>query len=233
MTGTYLMQRIPQLVCQHLENISGDVLEDYQDIIREYVRRRQGVYALYHDDDLYYVGLASDLSSRLKAHLSDKHAGQWNRFSVYLTIGDKHLRELETLILHVLKPRPEGNSMAGRFARSEDLRARLDRDIKQRDQEKRDHIFGKTDEKIRVVLPGRMPQLCPYVKKVSRLRGRSKGKTFHAPVRNDGSIRLQGKVYFSPSAAAQAITGYAVDGWLFWKYERAPGDWVLLDEVRK
>jgi hypothetical protein len=216
-----------------LENISGDVLEEYQDIIREYVSRRQGVYALYNDDDLYYVGLASNLSTRLKAHLGDKHAGQWNRFSVHLTIGDKHLREPETLILHVLKPGPQGNSKTGRFARSEDLRARLDRDIKQRDREKRDHIFGKTDETMRVVLPGRMPPLCPYVKKVFRLRGRSKGKTFHASVRDDGSIRLQGKVYSSPTAAAEAATRYSVDGWFFWKYERAPGDWVALDELRK
>jgi hypothetical protein len=29
------MPKTPQLVCQHLENISGDVLEEYQDIIRE------------------------------------------------------------------------------------------------------------------------------------------------------------------------------------------------------
>jgi hypothetical protein len=192
------MRKIPQLVCQHLENISGDVLEGYQDIIREYASRRQGVYALYHDDNLYYVGLASDLSSRLKAHLSDKHAGQWNRFSVYLTIGDKHLRELESLILHVVKPGPKGNSKTGKFARSEDLRARLDRDIKQRDREKRDHIFGKTDETIRAALPGPMPRLCPYVMKVFRLRGHSKGKTFHASVRDDGSIPLQGKVYPPP-----------------------------------
>ncbi len=39
------MAKKVQLVCQHLENISGDVLEDYQDIIREYVSRCQGVYA--------------------------------------------------------------------------------------------------------------------------------------------------------------------------------------------
>jgi hypothetical protein len=227
------MPKAPQLVCQHLENISGDVLEDYQDTIREYVSRRQGVYALYHDDSLYYVGLASDLSSRLKAHLSDKHAGQWNRFSVYLTIGDKHLRELETLILHVVEPRPEGNSKIGKFARSEDLRARLARDIRQRNREKLDHIVGRSEETIRMVLPGPMPPLCPYVKKVFRLRGRSKGKTFHASVRDDGSIRLQGKVYASPTAAAEAATQYSVDGWLFWKYERAPGDWVPLDELRK
>jgi hypothetical protein len=191
------------------------------------------VHGLYHDDDLYYVGLASDLSSRLEAHLGDKHAGQWNRFSVYLTIGDKHLRELETLILRVVKPRPEGNSKTGKFARSEDLRTRLGRDIKERDREKRDHIFGKTDETVRVVLPGPTPPLCPHDKRVSRLRGHSKGKTFHASVREDGTIRLQDKVHTSPSAAAQAATQYPVDGWLFWKYERAPGDWIPLDELRR
>jgi hypothetical protein len=163
----------------------------------------------------------------------DKHSGQWNRFSVFLTIGDKHLRELETLILRVVKPLPEGNSKSGKFARSDDLRSRLSKDIRQRNQEKLDHIVGKSDETGYILLPGRMPPLCPYVKKVFKLRGRSKGKTFHASVRDDGTIRLQGEVYTSPSAAASAATKYPVDGWSFWKYERAPGDWVRLDELRK
>jgi hypothetical protein len=227
------MPKKTQLVSQHLENISGDVLEDYQDIIREYVSRRQGVYALYHDDDLYYVGLASDLSTRLKAHLGDKHGGQWNRFSVFLTIGDKHLRELEALILRVVKPMPEGNSKSGKFARSENLLARLAKDIRQRDREKLDHIVGRNEETIHEVLPGRVPPLLPYVKKVFKVRGRSRGKTFHASVLNDGTMRLQRNVYASPTAAAVAVTKYPVDGWVFWKYERAPGDWVRLDELRK
>jgi hypothetical protein len=227
------MPKTPQLVCQHLENIRGNFLEEHQDIIRAYVSRRQGVYALYHEDELYYVGLASDLSSRLKAHLRDKHGGRWNRFSVYLTIGDKHLRELEALILRVVKPMPEGNSKIGKFARSEDLRARLAKDIRQRDREKLDDILGRSEEAIYYDLPGRMPPLLPYVKRVFKLRGRSKGKTFQATVRNDGTVRLQGKVYASPSAAAAAATKYPVDGWWFWKYERAPGDWVRLDELRK
>ena len=34
-------------VCKHLENISRSALDEYQEIIRRYVRRRQGVYALY------------------------------------------------------------------------------------------------------------------------------------------------------------------------------------------
>jgi hypothetical protein len=227
------MAKSAQLVCQHLENISGDVLEDYQDIIRDYVSRRQGVYALYKEDDLYYVGLASDLSSRLKSHLRDKHAGQWDRFSVYLTIGDKHLRELESLILRVVKPKPDGNTKVGNFARSEDLLARLKRDIQKRHRENLDHILGRNEETLLVVLPGRMPPLLPYVKKVFRLRGESRGQTFKASVKPDGTIYRRGKTYQSPSAAAFAVTKYPVDGWWFWKYERAPGDWVRLDELRK
>ena len=63
-----------QLVCEHLENISLDALEKHQDIIREYVKGRHGIYALYRNGRLYYVGLASDLRRRLKHHLHDRHA---------------------------------------------------------------------------------------------------------------------------------------------------------------
>lgn len=227
------MPKLAQLVCQHLENLSGDVLEEYQEIIRTYVHRRQGVYALYNDEGLYYVGLASNLRARLKAHLKDKHAGRWERFSVYITINNKHLRELETLLLRVLKPKPEGNGKSGNFARSEDLRSRLNRDMRRHDQEKRDHYLGKSKETLRLVLPGRMPVLLPYVKLVSKLRGRYKGKTYLATVKDDGTIRFQRKLFRSPTGPAMAITKYPVDGWHFWKFERAPGDWVPLDELRR
>jgi len=40
------MKKRAQLVCQHLENISREALERHQEIIRQYVRGRQGVYAL-------------------------------------------------------------------------------------------------------------------------------------------------------------------------------------------
>jgi hypothetical protein len=50
-------KRLP-LVSQHLENISREALEKYQDIVRRYVRRRQGVYALYRRNKIYYIGVA-------------------------------------------------------------------------------------------------------------------------------------------------------------------------------
>lgn len=62
-----------QLVCQHLEGASAKLFEQYADILREYVRGRHGVYALYKEDRLYYVGLAGNLRSRLKQHLRDRH----------------------------------------------------------------------------------------------------------------------------------------------------------------
>lgn len=88
------MAKRSPMVCQHLENISREGLEKYQDVIREYVKGRHGVYALYRGIKLYYVGLATNLRMRLAHHLRDRHHNSWDRFSVYLTIGDNHLREL-------------------------------------------------------------------------------------------------------------------------------------------
>ena len=59
------MRKLKPLVCQHLENVSRDLLEQNQEIVRQYVRHRQGVYALYRRGKIYYVGLAGNLRSRL------------------------------------------------------------------------------------------------------------------------------------------------------------------------
>jgi|GEM_PF-931436 len=135
------MSKRAQLVCQHLENISREALEKHQRIIRAYVRGRQGVYALYRRGKLYYVGLATNLRNRLKHHLKDRHGQSWDRFSGYLTIGDSHLREHESLILRTV--RPSGNKQKGKFARCEDLRRRFRRDIKRSVLAEVEDLFGE------------------------------------------------------------------------------------------
>ncbi len=45
------------LVFQHLERVSRKLLEDHPDIVRQFVGRNAGVYALYRKNKLYYVGL--------------------------------------------------------------------------------------------------------------------------------------------------------------------------------
>lgn len=225
------------LVCQHLENISGEALDKYQSIVRRYVRRRQGVYALYRRGKLYYVGLASNLRSRLKLHLKDRHGGSWDRFSVYLTIKDAHLRELEALILRIVKP--AGNKQRARFPRSEDIRRKFARDIRQCQREEFGDIIGKAskpeDEQEETdAQEGRQPVLAGYIKGPLNLRARFKGKLLRARVRRDGRIRFARKLYDSPSAAGTvACGGKRCGGWTFWEYERARGDWVRLDELRR
>jgi hypothetical protein len=64
-------RRRAQLVCQHLGNVSGRVLEDCPSIFREFVKGRHGICALYRRGRLYYVGLATNLRQRLNQHLRD------------------------------------------------------------------------------------------------------------------------------------------------------------------
>jgi hypothetical protein len=107
------------LVVEHLENISRTAIKRYPEIITDYARRRSGVYALYKGEELYYVGLAKNLRSRLHGHLKDRHAEAWDRFSVYLTQGDEHLKELESLVLRIAAPK--GNRVTGKFIGARDL----------------------------------------------------------------------------------------------------------------
>lgn len=211
------------------------MFEEYQQIIREFVSRRHGIYALYKGSRLYYVGLATNLSSRLKAHLGDRHRGHWDRFSIYLTVGNEHLKELESLLLRVVKPK--GNEQRGKFASSENLLRQLKRRIKAHQSEKLndliDHHPAPLEPKVAHKPKDPHVPLSGCVRKPFKLQARLKGKTFHAKVRSDGTIRFQGKVYRSPSAAGGAASKRACNGWRFWRYERAPGDWVRLDELRK
>lgn len=231
------MPKRTPLVCQHLENLSRSALEEYQDIVRQYVRHRQGVYALYRRGKLYYVGLAGNLRSRLGHHLKDRHHDSWDRFSVYLTIGDSHLRELESLILRIVKP--PGNKQKGKFAKSEDLRRSFTRDWYTEMRFKLGDLLGKSPKAVPLLRAitkddGRKPILAAYITGPMKLRAHHKGKTLRAFVRKSGRIRFGGKTFTSPSLAGQAaVHRVSCNGWVFWHYERAPGDWVPLDNLRK
>jgi hypothetical protein len=135
------MSKEKQLVSQYLENIAREALEKYHNIVRNYVRDRQGVYALFRRGKLYYVGLAHNLRSRLQTHLRDHHADSWDRFSVYLTIGDAHLKELESLVLRIIKPK--GNKLKGKFLRAENLRRKFTFDIQQSQKSELISMIGR------------------------------------------------------------------------------------------
>jgi len=232
------MARRGQLVTQYLENVSREVLDRYQDTVRSYVRNRHGVYVLYRRGRLYYVGLAGNLRNRLQQHLRDRHGHSWDRFSVYLTIHDMHMKELEALTLRIM--RPPGNKHRGEFAKAENLRRRLRRDIRAEQWEELQLLIGDDRRKAKLVrvppakkeAEGRRPALAAFIERGFQIRARWKGTKYKARVLRDGRISLKGKRYRSPSLAASSIARHAMNGWLFWQFERSPGDWVELDHLR-
>jgi hypothetical protein len=104
-------------------------------------RKARGVYALYSETGIYYVGLASGtngIGGRLKDHMADIHADRWSRFSWFAFDGPsetevypdgvlKHdewtgieeaedrliIREMEALLLAVTAP--PGNIQKTKF----------------------------------------------------------------------------------------------------------------------
>ena len=232
------MAKKTQIVCQHLENVSRDALAEYGDVLREQLRGRHGIYALYREGSLHYVGLARNLRVRLKQHLKDRHKDDWDRFSVYLTIDNRAIKELETLLLRIIYP--GGNRAGGRFIRSQNLVPMLVQEARRRSSAKikllaprrKNHSVPKVKEIRNGEVEIKLPPLAKFTLPRPRLRAKYKGKLRHAVVRRDGRIRYNGVIYESPSAAATGVIGRNCNGWAFWKYERAPGDWVPLDTLR-
>lgn len=219
-----------------MEGISRAALEEYPQHFREFARRRNGIYALYKGKRLYYVGLARDLRNRLKQHLRGRHGNSWDRFSMYLTIGDEHVRELESLVLRIV--RPTGNAQIGKFGRAENLRRAFARRVREDWRKRVNVLIGRVDLKPKITIrtSGKRPAvLAKYVRAPMRLRAIYKKEPVRGRVLRNGVVVVNGKRFTSPSLAAKAACPGrgAVNGWWFWRYERAPGDWVRLSELRR
>lgn len=229
------MPKRTPLVFQHLENISGEALARYEVIVRDYVRGKHGVYALYRRGKLYYVGLATNLRNRLRSHVKDRHAGLWDRFSVYLTVQTQHIKELESLLLRIVKP--AGNRQSGKFAKSENLLRRFTRDIRAHHDREIGIVIGRLRPKVRIRSGGKSreararPDLAGWFLQPTNLQRTYKGQRLRARVRRDGAIRFNGELYLSVSASARAARGRPTNGWTFWNVKNARGEWVRLREM--
>ncbi|MDP2653098.1 MAG: hypothetical protein Q8Q08_03595 [Candidatus Omnitrophota bacterium] len=225
------------LVCQHLEKISRSALVNSQEILRKFLKGRHGIYALYKKNHLHYVGLAKNLRGRLHGHLRDRHANNWDRFSVYLTIESDHIRELEALAIRIASPKE--NRQIGKLKKSQNLKKLFRKMYQQKQRAEMAELFG--DENVDTIdsgalsdiAEGRKPVLSGYFTKGQRIKWSYKGKVYRAYIKKSGAIRFRNKIFTSPSSAAKFITKHAADGWFCWKFERAPGDWVPLHELRK
>jgi hypothetical protein len=246
------MARSAKILQQYLEGIQWEAMQKYPDVIKAQIRGKSGVYALYHGkQELYYVGLASNLMGRLKTHLKDRHKGLWNRFSVYLTAESEqsHIRELEALLLRIV--RPSGNRVSGRLGSATNLYRALHAAMAERDSEERALLLGgvakrRLDRKQQTASKraGKHPRTKRTKEKPAypaadlasprlKLEGTYKGKTYAAVLRRDGQIRYKRKLYPTPTSVARLATGRGnINGWSFWKAKQE-GEWVRLKELRK
>ncbi len=215
------------LFTESLENISRNLFRDHIEIITELIGDTSGIYALYDDNELYYVGRASDLKRRVHQHLKDRHDSQWTHFSLFLIKRADYIGDIESLLIRIAEP--IGNRAKPRGRDNKLLVRKLKRLIQLKHKEEiRELIAGRGVKKIsKKVSPKH--SLRSLVSKRTSIYRTYKGKEYRAILTPAGSIYYGRKSYASPTAAARAIVGQrAVNGWNFWRIKNAAGEWVNL-----
>ncbi|MFH1631368.1 MAG: GIY-YIG nuclease family protein, partial [Candidatus Aenigmatarchaeota archaeon] len=96
---------------------------------REIMKGWSGIYVLYKDDKVYYIGKATSGFWRLWSHFKrSKHVGKWDKFSIF-RFRTGNLTALETLILHISKPK--GNKSIPRIPKDMELTKVLGNEVKE------------------------------------------------------------------------------------------------------
>lgn len=224
------------LVREFLEKVSGNLLEDqYRPGIASIIQGHAGIYVLYKGERLYYVGLATNLMARVNHHLRDRHAGRWDKFSVYLTNDNEHIKPLESLLLRIVDPK--GNQVKGKLPGAVDQKRRLNQAMREADSNRRAILLGGHLVKRRVQQQAAAARgtlgLAGVMGRAVALRAQYKGETYRATLRKDGYIAYAGGKYPSPSAAGREVCKRSVNGWAFWHYRVPKTGWVPLARLRK
>jgi len=223
------------LLLEHLEGISWTVFDEYPKVLKELIGKEPGIYSLYKGNKLYYVGLATNLLSRVKAHLRDRHKKKWDKFSVYLLKDDGHIKELESLLLRISKP--TGNRVAGNFKGSTSIRKILAREMRQQDKDKQARALGgkaeKRRQKTKVSGKNGFVALEGVFKKAITLKGWKNDKIYKGRLRTNGTFTYKGKEFEYPGKAATSATKSKTRGWGFWHFKNEKGEWVAINTLRK
>ena len=112
-----------RLIRAYAEKLPGQVLGVFWKEFHGLLRGHSGIYVLYKDAVPHYVGRASKLSWRIRNHQNDRLKGKWDSFSLYVVRGDRHVKDVESLLLRIVKPK--GALVSGRFRGAENLKKSL------------------------------------------------------------------------------------------------------------
>jgi hypothetical protein len=110
----------------------------FEESLNRMMRGYAGVYALYKNRHLYYVGLATNIHARIRGHAKHKK-GRWDSFAIFRINRVRYLKDLETLLLRVAEP--PGNKVSGHLQRTQDFTRMLKK--VHSEQSRRFHKLGK------------------------------------------------------------------------------------------
>lgn len=114
------------VVTEYSDLMSADYLDD----IINYLANKSGIYALYGDDEkLWYVGLATNLKTRLLQHKSDRHQKKWTKFRIFV-VPNNRLDAVETILIQVA--RPKGNRTKGNIRGAKNITNEIRRDFSEK-----------------------------------------------------------------------------------------------------
>lgn len=112
-----------KLIRAYAEKLPGTVLGVFWKEFHGLLRGHSGIYVLYKNGVPHYVGKASNLSWRIRHHQKDRLKGEWDAFSLYVVRGDRYVKDVESLLLRIVKPK--GALVSGRFRGAENLKKSL------------------------------------------------------------------------------------------------------------
>ena len=121
------------LIKEVVEHLHFESFEFLEEAINDMMKGKPGIYALYDNKKLYYVGLSIDLKKRVKEHTEDGHAKKWNNFSIYIINKTKFLKDIETILLRVINP--PGNTVKGKIPKLKSLQKVLINETKKAELE--------------------------------------------------------------------------------------------------
>lgn len=215
------------LITHRLEKISKDAFERFSQQITQIIGDKKGVYALYDDDELYYVGKAVDLKRRIKQHLKDRHFAQWTHFSLYIMKKADYVNDIESILVRVASPK--GNRVKPRGSSDPSLKRVLKTLIVSKQKEEVDSLF-KSEKKINRSGDNSLKGLFRSSKVLVRTY---KGKELKAKLLKNGKIRYKGKLYDSATGAAKAATRRTnINGLAFWYIQDDNNNWIKLKKIK-
>ncbi len=120
------------------KQLPSDILDNplFTSRLKEIMRGYAGIYALYRNTRLYYVGLTTNLLGRIKWHRKDRHAGKWDHFIIFRIQRVRYLKDMETLIHHLVEV--PGGRVKGKVPRDADLNRVLKEVLREEERKMRD-----------------------------------------------------------------------------------------------